>query len=138
MARLQNVASGLRRAVSKAEHGLSAVQREDFHGIQGRLREAVLASERLADILVRLSQQGLRPCGAAGEPVTAADVEAAVSAVRSAIGALALPARWWFHRTTARMRKAFGPWLSLLARPPGAASKWRSKEKDEWDLFQQA
>ena len=54
------------------------------------MREAVLASERLADVLVRLSQQGLRPRGAIGEPMTAADIEAGVSTVRQAVGGLAL------------------------------------------------
>ena len=44
MARLQNVASELRTAISRAERGLTGTQREGFHGIEGRMREAVLAS----------------------------------------------------------------------------------------------
>ena len=135
MARLRNVAPELRTAVSKAERGLTVAQREGFHGIEGRMREAVLASERFADDLVRLSQQGLRPRAAAGQPVTAADIEAAVSAVRNAIGALALTrpsvVSSHFEAYAGSVRALVELADEALKRGVEAAQK----EKDEWDLF---
>ena len=88
MARLHNPSASLRKTSRDAVQALGATRVEGLSGLTDRIREAVLACERLARLLDRLSREGFRGLGAL-EPLPPDEVRAATAAIRVTIGALA-------------------------------------------------
>ena len=88
MSRIVNPSDTLTRALRAASRGLTVAETSGFDDITQRMRDAALASERLALALEQLARHGYSPRGSL-EPVQAADIIVAVDGVRRAVGALA-------------------------------------------------
>jgi hypothetical protein len=74
--------------VRQATTALSVAHCAGFHGMAERLRNAVMASERLVAVLERIAEHGLRRPKDA-EPLSATEVREGVRRVREAVAELA-------------------------------------------------
>ena len=88
MSRIVNPSDTLARALRAASRGLTVAEASGFEGVAGRIREAAIASERLALVLAQLGRQGYSRRGSS-EPVQASDIATVVDGVRRAVGELA-------------------------------------------------
>ena len=88
MSRIVNPSDTLTRALRAASRGLTVAEMSGFDGLTQRMRDAALASERLAIVLNQFARHGYSRRGSP-EPVQASAITAAVDGVRRAVGELA-------------------------------------------------
>ena len=86
--RLSHPTPEIQRAVKQATSGLSAARCSGFDGMAERIRNAVVASERLVVVLERIAEHGLRRPKDAN-PLSPKEVREGVRQVREAVGQFA-------------------------------------------------
>ena len=85
MSRIVNPSDTLTRALRAASRGLTVAEMSGFDGLTQRMRDAALASERLAIVLNQFARHGYSRRGSP-EPVQASAITAAVDGGRCATG----------------------------------------------------
>ena len=135
MSRIVNPSDTLTRALRAASRGLTVAETSGFDGLTERVRDAALASERLAFVLDQFARHGYSRRGSA-EPVQAADIAAAADGVRRAVGGLA--------QTTPRMLSSHYEGYCIALKvlidtghqvaERGVAAE-PVEEASEWDMF---
>ena len=134
MARLHSPGRSIRKASRDAAEALAAAQVEGFLGLTDRVREAVVSSERLVQLLDQVAREGFSPTGAR-EPLPADEVLAATSVVRGTIGAIAMstPSQFstHFNAYTARV----GELVALAQCVAAHGIEDPAPKADEWQPF---
>ena len=133
--RLGYVAANVRTAVRRARQALADANRDGFAGVEERIRHAVLGSERLVDVTERLAVQGLRPRSPEGAPVTPEEVQATVSGLRSAVGALAMATAVSLSTYYGRYVESVEALAALAERILASGLTVASKGDSEWEPF---
>ena len=136
--RLTRPRDDLQSAIQRAERGLAAASTEGFRDVLRHVRDAVLGSQRLVFILERLLRQGLRR-QQSPQLLPAADVQAAIQALRAAVGVLAVttPVRFStdYNRYAERLQELIAVGRAVLDR--GLEPVAPPPELDEWMPFRE-
>ena len=136
--RLSNPRDELQRAIQRAERGVAAASAEGFREVLQRVRQAVLDSERLVLVLDQLIRQGLRR-RQSSDRVSSSEVEAAIDAVRRAVGSLSrttpLQLSAVYGQYTERVDVLLAVARSILDR--GLDPPVNVRELDEWKPFRE-
>lgn len=86
----RGVAPNVRTAVRRPRQGVAAADRDGFAGVEERIGNTVLKSERLVDATDRLAVPGLRPRGPESTSVPRDASHATASARWATVGALGM------------------------------------------------
>ena len=137
MSRIVNPSDTLTRALRAASRGLTVAEASGFEGVTGRIREAAIASERLAIVLGQLRRQGYSRRGST-QSVQAAAIAAAVDDVRRSVGDLAettprmLSSHYEGYCTALKVLSDMGHQVAergVAAEPVEEASEWEPFRK---------